>query len=253
MRYLLFLSYDGTSYAGWQKQPNALTVQGEIEIALFKLFREKISVNGCGRTDKGVHATNFAAHLNLPGVSDVSSLIYKLNSILPNDIACNKLVPVEENFHARFDALARSYTYKIHFEKSPFKGRFSTYLPKAASFNINDLNEVALIINDTIDFSSFCKAHTDVKTMICKIKVSEWKRNDLTNDLFYRITADRFLRGMVRLIVGSTINVASGKLSIAVLTNLIKSGQRNHFMSSAPAQGLLLSAIEYPESNEIRL
>lgn len=248
MRYFLELSYDGTDYSGWQKQPNAVTVQGEIEKALHIYFKKDISIYGCGRTDSGVHATYYIAHLDLDiDVDEVNHVLYKLNRILDPAIACHRLWSVSESSHARFDALKRSYTYDIHTFKSPFKSKYSTFLNYGHKLDYDLLEKVGGIIKTTTHFSSFCKMHGSDTTMDCIIYKSEWKINKKNHHMSYHITANRFLRGMVRLIVGSSLAVSCGKMTVDELDDHIRAGTRNPYMQSAPPQGLALSNVTYPD------
>ena len=246
MRYFLHLCYDGTNYAGWQIQPNVSTVQGEIEQALNTILREPISIIGCGRTDKGVHATKYFAHFDCVKIEDEGNFLYKLNGVLPNDIACKSIIEVDENSHARFDASIRAYTYSLHFKKDPFNRRFSTFYPQGYKLDEALLHQCAEDLLHRTDFSSFCKAHTDNVTNLCTIHESKWHMDAPNGVLRYKISANRFLRGMVRLIVGSALNVALGKISYEDYMRHIVSGTRSDKMSSAPANGLALSNVTYP-------
>lgn len=248
MRYFLELSYDGTNYAGWQKQPNAPTVQGAIEKALNIYFKEEILIYGCGRTDSGVHATFYIAHLDLSiDPAEVAHVLYKLNRILDPAIACHQLIPVTAASHARFDAERRSYTYDIHTFKSPFKSKYSTFINYGHKLDYDLLHKVADIIRSTNQFGSFCKLHGSDTTMDCKIYESKWIINREGYQMSYHITANRFLRGMVRLIVGSSLAVSCGKMTIDQLKMHVSEGSRNPYMQSAPPEGLALSNVTYPQ------
>ncbi len=250
MRYFLELSYDGTNYAGWQKQPNVRTIQGEIEKALSMSAGISIEVIGCGRTDKGVHAKNFVCHFDTTEpISEFSNQIYKLNGILSPDIVCHRVYDVPEDLHARYDAVQRSYEYNIHMSPNPFKRQYSTFFPLARDFNAGALDQVATLIIETSDFTSFCKSNTDVKTMKCTILESSWQFPE-KDVMIYRITANRFLRGMVRLIVGTSLNVSLGRISVREVAEHISRGTRSHYMSSAPARGLFLCDVKYPHSKQ---
>lgn len=248
LRYFLELSYDGTNYAGWQRQPNVSTVQGCIEEALQLIIKEPTPIYGCGRTDRGVHAKNYIAHLELAFDCPISpkDILYKLNRILDKDIALHRLFAVEQNAHARFDALSRTYEYSFHTNKSPFLGVYSTFVRDSQGIDYSVLKIIEEIIHEQTDFTSFCKLHGAEGGNLCRIDESVWTVDEEEGRLFYKITANRFLRGMVRLIVGSTLNVARGKLSLVDFKNHIKSGTRSPLMKSAPPQGLSLIKIQYP-------
>jgi tRNA pseudouridine38-40 synthase len=248
MRYFLRLSYDGTHYAGWQTQPNALSVQQSIEDALQTLLRKECKIMGCGRTDKGVHARNYVAHLDIEDLTiSEDQLLYKLNSILNKDIACHALTKVAPEAHARFDAISRSYVYHIHYTKTPFKGRYSTYMAQGALMNEGHLCDMSDLIKRSHSFGSFCKLHGDASSMLCDIKESYWQIEPEHHKMAYHITANRFLRGMVRLIVGTSMNVALGKLSLSEVEEHMRQGTRSPLMHSAPPQGLSLVEINYPD------
>jgi len=246
MRYFLRLSYDGTEYAGWQRQPNVETVQGAIEQALSTLLKTDIVIMGCGRTDSGVHARNYIAHCDLD-IEDgqVDHIIYKLNRLTKSDIACHELIPVDKNAHARYDAYSRTYYYDIHIKKSPFLGRYSTYIPYGHKLDHDMLDEVVAQIIKMEDFSSFCKAHGSDTSMTCALSEAYWVRLH-NGGLRFVITSNRFLRGMVRLIVGTSLSAASGQLSMNDLLNHLAKGTRSPVMRSAPAEGLALTSIKYP-------
>lgn len=248
-RYFLELSYDGTDYAGWQIQPGVNTVQGELQAAFQTLFRTEIAITGCGRTDKGVHARNYIAHCDLTLADRTDKVIYKLNQILPSDIVCHRLIPVENDAHARFDAVARSYIYHIHLSPDPFKRKYSTLVPYGHLLDLSLLKEIDDVILQTKDFSSFCKLHGSSKTTLCTMFSSKWTIIEETNCLTYEITANRFLRGMVRLIVGSSLSLARGKMTINELKDQIGKGTRNPHMTSAKPDGLALTRIAYPYFN----
>jgi len=244
LRYFIELSYDGTHYHGWQSQPNALTVQDKIEKALSLLLRSTLKITGAGRTDAGVHARQMFAHFDTDIIFSPADLVYKLNSFLPKDIAIQQIFPVQSDMHARFDAVARSYSYYLHTSKNPFLNNFSWYFKK--DLNIDIMNEAAsqLLLFD--DFKSFSKTHTDVKTYICDIKQAYWKHTG--EQLVFYITADRFLRNMVRAIVGTLIEVGLEKIDIEKFVQIIEARDRNKAGFSVPAHGLFLERIVYPES-----
>ncbi len=243
-RYFLQLSYKGTNYHGWQIQPNAISVQEVIENALTTILREKIAVVGAGRTDSGVHASYFVLHFDFPDSEiDTQKLVHKLNSFLSPDIAVQKIWKVDNETHARFSALSRTYKYFISTKKNPFKTEitYKYLLP----LDISKMNKAVKVLFDFEDFTSFSRLHTDVKTNNCKIYLAEWKEEN--NQLVFTIKADRFLRNMVRAIVGTLLEVGQGKLSVDDFRKIIESKDRGAAGASAPAQGLFLVDIEYPE------
>lgn len=243
-RYFIRLSYCGTAYNGWQNQPHAgtTTIQSVIENALFTFLRQKVEITGCGRTDKGVHARDYFAHFDLAPLDEIPTLIFRLNKLLPDDIAVHDIIQVTEDAHARFDATLRSYEYHLHTEKSPFDIHSFYYTYDTP--NIEILNEVAELMLDHVDFTTFCKFHTDVKTMNCHITESRWEK--IGNQYIYRIKADRFLRGMIRLIVGVCLQVSRGKLTIEEVKTAMSEKRRTGQDWSVPAEGLFLCDIKYP-------
>ncbi len=243
-RYFLQLSYKGTNYHGWQVQPNAVSVQEVMEKALSTLLREEISVTGAGRTDTGVHASFFVLHFNSEN-EDIKpvNLVYKLNSFLPCDIAVQRLWKVTPDAHARFGALSRTYEYIISTEKDPFTTEISYKYTK--DLDLGKMNKAACILFDFDDFTSFSRLHTDVKTNNCKIMQAEWKKQE--GKLVFTIKADRFLRNMVRAIVGTLLEVGKGKMSVENFREVIKAKDRGLAGASAPAEGLFLVNIEYSD------
>ncbi|WP_304346796.1 tRNA pseudouridine(38-40) synthase TruA [Capnocytophaga leadbetteri] len=242
MRYFIEFSYNGKNYHGWQLQPKAITVQGVLQNALTTILREEISVIGAGRTDSGVHALQMFAHFDTEReLSD--DLVRKLNAFLPYDIAVHSIRAVKTDAHARFDALKRTYQYHISIEKSPFRYDYS--MPLTLSLNVDVMNEAAQILFDYTDFQCFSKTHTDVKTFNCKIYEAHWAI--VGSELVFTITADRFLRNMVRAIVGTLINVGLQKLSLTGFEDIIISKSRSKAGASVPACGLFLTQVIYPE------
>lgn len=243
-RYFLHLSYNGTNYHGWQIQPNAVSVQEVLEKALSTILREEIQVVGAGRTDTGVHASFYVLHFDSAKNNlQNKNLVFRLNRFFPDDIAIKKIIPVNANAHARFDALSRTYNYFISTEKNPFE-IFSSY-QFTKELNIENMNKAAQVLFEYSDFTSFARLHTDVKTNNCKIMQAEWIVKD--TQLIFIIKADRFLRNMVRAIVGTLLEVGKGKLSIDDFRNIIEKKDRSLAGTSAPAHGLFLVDIEYPE------
>jgi tRNA pseudouridine38-40 synthase len=242
-RYFLELSYKGDPFHGWQIQKNAFTVQECIESALSTYFREKISIMGSGRTDTGVNATMQVCHFDWGGEIDRINFLKAINGILPKEIAINKIKQVKANAHARFDATSRSYFYRIIFQKNPFVEEvawLSYFTPDVKKMN---LAAEALLIHD--DFECFSKVHTEVKHFRCKISSAYWEEKD--GELLFHITANRFLRGMVRAIVGTLMEIGLGKRSPEEMNEIILSKDRKKAGKSAPARGLFLSRINYPE------
>ncbi len=242
-RYFVQCSYKGTNFHGWQIQPNAVSVQEVFEKALTTILREKISVVGAGRTDTGVHASFFVFHFDVETATfEPEKLVYKLNSFLPPDVAVQKIEPVTGETHARFSALSRTYNYFISTEKNPFTTETAYFYHKP--LDIETMNEAAKVLFGYEDFTSFSRLHTDVKTNNCKIYRAEWTREN--NQLIFTIKADRFLRNMVRAIVGTLLEVGRGKLSVKEFRKIIESKDRGAAGASAPAHGLFLTGIEYP-------
>lgn len=241
-RYFLQLSFKGTNYHGWQIQPNAVSVQEVMEKSLSILLREKIAVVGAGRTDAGVHASYFVLHFDSENENIITDkLVFSLNNYLPGDIAVQKIWKVKSDVHARFSAVSRTYKYFISTVKDPFQTEKS--YKYTGKLDINKMNEAATVLSDYEDFTSFSRLHSDVKTNNCKIFRAEWiKEND---QLVFTIQADRFLRNMVRAIVGTLLEVGKGKLSVDDFRNIIELKDRGSAGTSAPAAGLFLVDIEY--------
>jgi len=243
LRYFIELSYAGTHYHGWQSQPNAVTVQETLERALSLLLSFPTKITGAGRTDTGVHARQMFAHFDTRLSINEKDLTYKLNSFLPKDIAVRQIFAVLSATHARFDALSRHYKYYLHQQKNPFLTETSWYFKP--ELNLDKMNEAAAVLSKYKDFKSFSKTHTDVKTYLCDIKLAEWTKQN--NQLVFSITADRFLRNMVRSIVGTLINVGLEKISKDEFKQIIEARDRNKAGFSVPAHGLFLEKINYPE------
>ncbi|MEM6686299.1 MAG: tRNA pseudouridine(38-40) synthase TruA [Bacteroidota bacterium] len=243
MRYFIELSYNGKNYHGWQNQPNAISVQEVIEKALSTLLRSEISIVGAGRTDSGVHAKQMFAHFDTALVFDASELTFKLNSFLPKDIAIHTIHSVHADAHARFDATGRTYEYWIVSQKNPFHNQSAHTVFK--SLNVSLMNRAAEELYKYEDFKSFSKTHTDVKTYICSIEKAIWEqKNEL---LVFTIRADRFLRNMVRAIVGTLIDVGLEKISITQFKQIIESRDRNKAGTSVPGKALYLTSVTYPK------
>ena len=242
MRFFIELSYNGKVYHGWQNQPNAISVQEVLEKALSTILKAKIGVMGAGRTDTGVHASQMFAHFDFESEIDSKDLVYKLNSFLPNDIAVKAVFEVKPEAHTRFNALSRTYQYKISTSKNVFDYDFAyeVHLP----LNVEAMNEACKILFKYKDFQCFSKSNTNVKTYNCDIKEAFWTQN--SNQLIFTITADRFLRNMVRAIVGTMINIGLEKLKPEDLHTIITSKDRSNAGYSVPAHGLYLVEIIYP-------
>jgi len=244
MRYKLELSYAGTDYSGWQRQDNAITVQQLVEESISLKLQEKIIVVGCGRTDAGVHASKYVLHFDTP-VELPGDFIFALNQILPESIAFQNMSRVTNNFHARFDALKRSYIYRLHSRKDPFKNQLSYYFPRILKCDDQLLNKSVQFLLDYESFTPFCKTNSDVKTTKCKLTEALWKHDPMDDSFEFHISSDRFLRGMVRLIVGSSLQVALGKLSIGQIEEAMQAQKPLPYAWSVPAHGLYLSEVRY--------
>ena len=241
MRYFIKFAYNGTNYHGWQSQPNASTVQETLTKAMSTVLNAPIELMGAGRTDTGVHAKMMYAHFNFEKEFQSDNIVHKLNSFLPKDIAVFDIVPVAENAHARFDAKKRTYEYHIHTFKNVFQNELSWYNPQ--KLDVDLMNEAAKILLLHTDFECFSKVHTEVNTFDCKITTAYWQQN--TNQLIFTISADRFLRNMVRAIVGTLINIGLHKITPTDFEAIIKSKNRSEAGFSVPAHGLYLTEITY--------
>ena len=244
-RYFLYFSYKGTAYHGWQYQPNGISVQEVLTKSLCTILRADIELTGAGRTDTGVHARLMVAHFDYEGTFPSEfDLVAKLNSFLPIDIAVLKIVEVQPDAHARFDAISRKYEYHVVLQKSVFKNELAARLRN--NLNFEAMNAAANTLKDFHDFTSFSKVHTDVKTNNCRISIAEW--NQLNDEWIFTIQADRFLRNMVRSIVGTLFEVGRGKMTIDEFEDVITAKDRCKAGVSVPAQGLYLVDIQYPDS-----
>jgi tRNA pseudouridine38-40 synthase len=243
-RYFAQLSFKGTQYHGWQIQPNAVSVQETVEKALSTILREEISVVGAGRTDTGVHASFYVLHFDTSEkIWDSQKLVFRLNSFLPPDIAIQKIWSVPKDAHARFSAVSRTYHYYMTTVKNPFQTEIAFYYH--GKLDVTKMNEAADILFEYRDFTSFSRLHTDVKTNLCKIFQTEWVKE--SEMLIFKIKADRFLRNMVRAIVGTLLEVGKGKLTLEDFRKIIEKKDRKSAGTSAPAHGLFLVDIEYSE------
>ncbi|MCQ2295049.1 MAG: tRNA pseudouridine(38-40) synthase TruA [Bacteroidales bacterium] len=247
MRYFIHLAYNGANYNGYQTQPGLPTVQETIEKALSTLLRQPVAIVGCGRTDTGVHASDYYAHFTLPetdtfdGKIDCQQLVFKLNSFLPADLAIFDIFPVRPNAHARFDATARTYQYHVSDRRLPFKqGLYSRiyYRP-----DLDLMNQGAQILLEYEDFTSFAKLHTDVKTNICHLSLAHWQQEG--DEYIFTIRSNRFLRNMVRSVTGTLLDVGRGKLTLDGLRQIVERKNRCAAGVSMPPQGLFLTQVEY--------
>ena len=242
MRYFIYISYKGTNYHGWQIQPNATTIQAAVNKTLATLYQTNIETVGSGRTDTGVHAKEQVFHCDIPDEKSVESLEHKMNGLLPTDIVVNEVLPVELDAHARFDATSRSYEYHIHFKKSPFGVNEYCFLTQKPNFD--KMNEACNALLGEQDFTSFSKVKTEVNNFICNIQRAEWQFED-EKAIFY-VTANRFLRGMVRTLVGTLLKVGNGKTNLKEFARIIEAKDRATAGQSVPAQGLYLCDVRYP-------
>lgn len=242
MRYFIELSYDGTPFVGWQRQPSGDSVQSCLEDALSILFRKPLSIVGAGRTDAGVHAHQLFAHVDLDEHVD-QDLTFRLNKLLPKEIAVRNIIAVAQDAHARFDAVSRSYRYHITTQKNPFLQKRSYQFAKPLDLDL--MNQAAKILIDHEDFKCFSKSKTDVKTYVCDIQQVHWQQNG--SELVFFIQANRFLRNMVRAIVGTLIEVGLRKISISDFEAILASRDRSQAGYSVPAHGLYLEKVNYPK------
>lgn len=245
MRYFLTLAYNGTAFHGWQRQPNAISVQQVLEEALSTLLREPIAIVGAGRTDTGVHAKEMMAHFEADLSAETQeNLPYLLNRFLKEDIVVYRLDSVKADAHARFDATARTYEYHLGFQKNPFKQDLYYYFHPPVS--LEKMNNAAKVLLEYEDFEAFAKTHSDVKTFLCNITKAHWKST--ADGAIFTITANRFLRNMVRAIVGTLLEVGVGKIDVADMHKIIQSKNRGEAGFSVPASGLYLTEIKYPKN-----
>ena len=241
-RYFIWLSYDGTNYHGWQVQPNGISVQGELQRVLSTLLRQEISITGAGRTDAGVHARVMAAHFDFEGEIDCKQLAYKMNRMLAADIVIDRIEEVAPELHARFSATERTYHYYIHTRKDPFLRHYSCEIHYPLDFE--KMNEAGRILTTYEDFGAFCKAHSDVKTTLCHVTRAEWIQTGETT-WYFVITANRFLRNMVRAVVGTLVDVGRGRLTIEDFRKVIEGKKRTDAGDSMPGNALFLEDVRY--------
>lgn len=242
MRYFITLSYDGTAYHGWQVQPNGDSVQAELERALSLLLGHETAVVGAGRTDAGVHARMMVAHFDVAETVDCQQLTYRLNRLLPRDIAVSRIEAVASDMHARFSATQRTYHYYVHTAKNPFLRQYSCELHYPLDFRL--MNEAAATLLEYDDFGAFCKTHTDVKTKLCHVVRAEWLRMK-PDEWCFVISANRFLRNMVRAVVGTLIDVGRHRLTVEGFRAVVEGRRRTAAGESMPANALFLEEIKY--------
>lgn len=231
-------------YHGWQNQPNAITVQEVLEEVVSKLLRSTIEIVGAGRTDTGVHAKEMFGHLDIEPIEDIENLVYRINAFLPEDIAVQNILPVQKDAHARFNAISRSYEYWVCQEKNPFFKDTAHFVKKPLDVDL--MNNAAELLLGKQDFECFSKSKTDVRTYICDVRMARWVQE--SDKLIFKITADRFLRNMVRAIVGTLLDVGQGKYPPGHVKAILKSKDRSEAGVSVPAKGLYLTSISYPKN-----
>lgn len=246
MRYFLEFAYNGTRFNGFQIQPNAVSVQAVIQHALTTLLRTPIEIVGCGRTDAGVHALQYYAHFDTEAAIS-EKFVYALNALLKRDIAIYACIPVQETAHVRFDATSRSYVYHIDTRPNPFRQETAYFFPHAHKVDKTLMQAAAQLLLQYKEFDTFCKTGTDAHTRRCDLRYSAWTFDN--HEWIYEVTADRFLRGMIRLIVGMCLNVGTGKVSLQELTNAMEQRIPLKQALSAPPEGLFLTDIRYPYIN----
>lgn len=242
MRYFIHLAYDGTNYHGWQIQPDANSVQEELQKALSVLIRREIEIVGAGRTDAGVHARRMVAHFDFDGPLDCQQTAYRLGRMLPRDIAIYRIEPVADGMHARFSATRRTYHYYLHTERDPFCRQYSCELHYELDFQL--MNEAGRILCTYDDFGAFCKSHSDVKTTLCHITEARWIQVD-SSHWYFRISANRFLRNMVRAVVGTMIDVGRHRVTLDEFRKIVEGKRRTQAGESMPAHALFLEDVAY--------
>ncbi len=257
MRFFISISYNGQALSGWQKQKNGPSIQEQLENAFLVYLRQKIEITGAGRTDSGVHAINYIAHLDSDNpalTTELHTTIYKINAILPHSIVLNHIYRVKENSHARFDAQSRTYKYYVHSGKDPFSANFSYFHPY--ELDIVSMNKAAQLIIGQLDFTSMAKLHSQTKTNICTVTEAFWQPGSplciplstslVSSSLVFTITANRFLRNMVRAIVGTLLEIGRGKQEPDWILSVLDKRERGAAGSSVPSQALFLTDIQYP-------
>jgi tRNA pseudouridine38-40 synthase len=245
LRYFIELAYKGTNYHGWQLQPNAVSVQELLNRAFSTILKTTINVSGAGRTDTGVHAAQMYAHFDIESELNVAQVVYKVNALLPNDIVVYTLLKTTDEAHARFDATSRSYEYRIFLGRNPFEID-TTWQQINKTLNVDKMNEAAEILLTFTNFKCFSRSNSDVTTYNCDVTKAVWIQTDKM--LVFHITANRFLRNMVRAVVGTLLDVGTGKTTLEEFKDIIKSENRCNAGPSAPPQGLFLTNIQYPKT-----
>lgn len=243
MRYFIELAYNGANYHGWQRQPSSISVQEVIEKAISTIANQTITIMGCGRTDTGVHASQYFAHFDLEGELP-KAFQFRLNNFVPKDIVIYRVFPVENKQHTRFDASYRAYAYHLSWEKDPFRQTTLSHYPSAKRMDPQKLQEAAQLLMNYDQFTPFCKTKSDAKTMECMLYKCEWEFRD--NEWIFHIAANRFLRGMVRLIVGMCLSVAQDKISLEEVKTAMETQTLLKKSLSAEPQGLFLTEVKYP-------
>ncbi|MCC5945146.1 MAG: tRNA pseudouridine(38-40) synthase TruA [Bernardetiaceae bacterium] len=242
-RYFLEIAYCGAAYSGWQRQKNATSVQASIEFCLEKLLQAPTEIMGSGRTDAGVHATQQFAHFDtIKPIAEQTKFLHRLNAFLPSDIAIRNIYAVATDAHARFDAKSRTYRYEIVLEKPIFNADNVYYLTKKVDFNL--MQQAAIFFEGRQNFQSFSKVHTEVNHFYCEVYRSEWEQVSLSHWV-YHVCANRFLRGMVRALVGTMLDIGKGKTSLEDIKNILETQDRRAAGAAAPAKGLTLSSVNY--------
>ncbi|MDR3253253.1 MAG: tRNA pseudouridine(38-40) synthase TruA [Tannerella sp.] len=245
-RYFIYLSYNGTRFCGWQRQPNGMSIQQLVEEAMTAILRREIAILGAGRTDAGVHARTMVAHFDVEeAIAAPEHIVDRLNRMLPHDIAIDKIVRVGDDAHARFNALSRTYMYFISERKNPFAYEWVCRM-SLRNLNFELMNEACTVLREYADFTSFSRLHTDVKTNICRIHAAHWDK--IEDGWVFTVSADRFLRNMVRAIVGTLFEVGKGKITVDGFRQIIEAKDRCRAGASVPAEGLALVEIEYPSN-----
>jgi len=243
LRYFIDLSYNGSAFNGWQTQQNATGVQDEINAALSKLVGEKVVCTGSGRTDTGVHAIMQIAHFDGPKNINIPKIRFQLNGLLPKTIAINEIYPVKNDSNARYSAILRAYLYKIHQKKDPFTLGLSYFFPH--HLDVNKMNDCCKRLLHWNDYQCFCKSRTNVKSFECNIFEANWQKNN--DQLVFNVTANRFLRGMVRAMVGTMLDAGTTKISADQFQDILESKSRDKAGYSVPAHGLYLQSVKYPQ------
>lgn len=241
MRYAILLSYKGTRYCGWQKQNNALTVQQVLEEKIALLQQEKVEITGCGRTDTGVHARNYKAHFDLDKPL-IPNFVHRINAVLPPDIVVHEVVEVLPGFHARFDAVSRTYEYVIIHQKNPFKSDTAWYYQPVP--DLDKLNAFSALLLGEKSFKCFCKGVPQFGTYLCNVTEARWEKHN-NEELVFTVTANRFLRNMVRSMVGTLLEAGYGRLTQEEFMDLLEHGNRSDAGTSVPAHGLMLKEVRY--------